>query len=83
MLQEEAPTISDDNSFKNYEKNKVHFRVGVNCSNCDCSKKLLDTFLLLLDTVRANDKKKTTARQCRAVVIFFATVKCKSSIFFI
>jgi hypothetical protein len=25
----------------------------VNCSNCDCSKNLLDTILLLLDTVRA------------------------------
>ncbi len=23
------------------------------CSNCDCSKNLLDTILLLLDTVRA------------------------------
>ena len=29
----------------------------VNCSNCDCSKNLLDTILLLLDTIRANDKK--------------------------
>ena len=25
----------------------------VNCSNCDCSKNLLDTILLLLDTIRA------------------------------
>ena len=29
----------------------------VNCSNCHCSKNLLDTILLLLDTIRANDKK--------------------------
>ncbi len=30
----------------------LHFWDMVNCSNCDCSKNLLDTILLLLDSVR-------------------------------
>ena len=45
---------------------------------------LLESSLSWLNWIRANDKTVTTARQCRAVdTQFFATVKCKSSIFFI
>ncbi len=46
--------------------------------------KLLESSKSWLNWIRANDKKVTTARQCRAIdTQFFATVKCKSSIFFI
>ncbi len=62
------------------------FWVGVNCSNCDCSTRICSTLLAanqLLDTNFVICSNPVNARQCRAVVIIFATVKCKSSIFFI
>ena len=41
--------------------------VTIICSKFVCSKNLLDTILLLLDTIRANDKKVKNGRQSKNI----------------
>ncbi len=61
--------------------------VGVNCSKFDCSTIISSTLLAanqLLDTKLINCLNPVNPNWIRAVdTQFFATVKCKSSIFFI
>ncbi len=52
------------------------------CSKFVCSKNLLDTILLLIDTIRANDKKVKNGRQskniCRTCILSSFTFRQKN-----